>query len=91
MHLPLVAWKVERLPKRVMIECCPGSTLPWTEENKSAALQHCSIGHHQAHAMISILEAAYAADGGALYRTTQVSYTELLQQANALIADELKS
>ncbi len=41
--------------------------------------------------MISILEAAYAADGGALYRTTQVLYTELLQQANALIADELKS
>ena len=61
------------------------------EENKSAALQHCSIAHHQAQAMISILEAAYAADGGALYRTTQVLYTALLHQANALIAGELKS
>ena len=64
---------------------------PWTEENKSAALQHCSIGHHQAHAMISILEAAYAADGAHYTGRHRSRIRSMLQQANALIADELKS
>ena len=74
-----------------MDQYSPGSTSAWMEESKSAALQHCGIAHHQAQAMISILEAAYAADGGALYRTTQVLYADLLRQANVLIDGEARS
>lgn len=74
-----------------MDQYSPGSTFPWLEESKRAALQHCGIAHHQAQAMILILEAAYAADEGALYRTTQVLYTELLQQATALIDGDLRN
>ena len=73
-----------------MDQYSPGSTFPWMEKSKSAALQYCGIAHHQAQAMISILEAAYAADGGSLYRTTQVLYTRLLHQANALIKGKKK-
>ena len=63
----------------------------WTEERKGCALQHCGIEHHQAQAMISILEAAHTADGGVLYRKTQVMYTTLLHQANTLLMGKRKT
>ena len=63
----------------------------WTEERKGSALQHCGIEHHQAQAMISILEAANRADGGGLYRKTQVMYTKLLRQAESLLMGDRKT
>ena len=60
-------------------------TAVWTEKSKASALRHCGIEHHQAQAMISILDAAYTVDGGALYERTQVIYSRLLREADALL------
>lgn len=61
------------------------ATVPWDDDYKKLALQHCSMAHHQSDAMMSILEAAYVADQGKMYRTTQILYNRYLSQANAII------
>ena len=51
---------------------------PWTTDHKQRLAVACSIAHHQADAMLAILETAYHNDQGRLYRAVGKKYNKLL-------------
>ena len=51
---------------------------PWTAEQKQRLATACSMAHHQANAMLAILETAHQNDQGRLYRAVGKKYNKLL-------------
>lgn len=63
------------------VRCESGRLLagrPWTADQKQRQATACSIAHHQADAMLAILETAYHNDQGRLYRAVGKKYNKLL-------------
>ena len=50
----------------------------WTADQKQRLASACSIAHHQANAMLAILETAHQNDQGRLYRALGKKYNKLL-------------